>query len=129
MRINDFDKYNLRYDPNFTCEDYELWSRVIKYLKFYNLQEVLLKYRREEQNISSVPGIFSESNKQVRQNILDFLTNDVKLQNKIKKLFGFNKEMVHKNTFLENIFSVKNSVDGKHKIVCFWGLKIKLKRK
>ena len=129
LRKNDFDKYNLRYDPNFTCEDYELWSRVIKYLKFYNLQEVLLKYRREEQNISSVPGIFSESNKQVRQNILDFLTNDVKLQNKIKKLFGFNKEMVHKNTFLENIFSVKNSVDGKHKIVCFWGLKIKLKRK
>ncbi len=60
LRKNDFDKYKLRYNPAFTCEDYELWTRVVRCLKFCNLQEVLLKYRKEPngQNISSIPCIF-----------------------------------------------------------------------
>lgn len=131
LRKNDLDKYQLRYDPSFTCEDYELWSRIARYLKFHNLQEVLLKYRRENKqgNVSSTLGVFMESEKRVRQNILDFLTNDVKLQNKIRLLFNFNREMEHKNTFWENIFSVQNTSDRKYKLICIFGIKLKIKRK
>ncbi len=72
---------------------------------------------------------FLESEKQVRQNICNFLTNDVKLQNQIKSLFKFNEEMEHKNTFWENVFSIQNSIDKKYKVIFIFGIKIKFKRK
>lgn len=130
LRRNDFKKYNFRYNPHFTCEDYELWTRIVKVLKFCNLQEVLLRCRREDnaQNISSSVGIFTEADKKARQNILNFLTNDIQLQDKIKLLFKLNRKMEHKNTFWENIFSVQNASDRKYKEICILGIKIKLKR-
>jgi len=46
FRKKSFDKYNLRYNSTLKfSEDYELWIRALKYLKFANLQEVLLNYR------------------------------------------------------------------------------------
>lgn len=53
MRKETFDKYALRYDPNYFTEDYELWSRAIKYMKIANLDEVLLMYRASFQNATA----------------------------------------------------------------------------
>lgn len=45
---------NLRYDPSYVIiEDYEFWLRVSRLGKLGNLQEVLLKYRWEGQNITA----------------------------------------------------------------------------
>lgn len=123
LRRKEFKKYNLHYNPNMSCEDYELWTRVVRILKFYNLQEVLLLYRVNGQNISSKKGVFTESENKLRRNLLTFLTSDIKLQKKLENLLSKNK-----NSFWENIFSVKNSFDKKYKIICILGIKIKIKR-
>lgn len=55
IRESIFDKYNLRYNESFTvAQDYELWSRIMEYGKLENLPEVLLEYRRHNEQISSV---------------------------------------------------------------------------
>lgn len=44
-----FNKYNLRYDPDYyACEDYELFSRVFKNINATSLSEILYKYRIHE---------------------------------------------------------------------------------
>lgn len=44
---------NYRYDVNYqAAEDFELWTRLIRVTKFYNIQESLLKYRFHNSNIS-----------------------------------------------------------------------------
>ncbi len=44
---------NYRYDVNYqAAEDFELWTRLIRITKFYNIQESLLKYRFHSSNIS-----------------------------------------------------------------------------
>jgi glycosyltransferase involved in cell wall biosynthesis len=54
LRKSILERYDLRYDNSFQhAEDYELWTRVIKYSKFVNIQEVLLHYRSHENQLSS----------------------------------------------------------------------------
>ena len=83
FRRLDFEKYHLRYDPAYPCEDYELWSRAIRYVKFANLQEVLLKYRWHDDNRSKPTRAYELSVKKVRQNMLNFLTTNFMLQQSI----------------------------------------------
>lgn len=53
MRKSVMDKYNLRYDARYKhAEDYELWTRAIRYTKIANLKDVLLNYRWSEDNVS-----------------------------------------------------------------------------
>ena len=52
MRIVDIRKYNLYYDEEVFCEDYELWARAIKDVKIANIPEVLLQYRITGNNIT-----------------------------------------------------------------------------
>jgi glycosyltransferase involved in cell wall biosynthesis len=53
MRKSILDKYHLRYDQNFeSAEDMDLWTRAIQYTQIHNLQEILLKYRWHDKNIS-----------------------------------------------------------------------------
>ena len=41
-----FQKFNLRYNEMYrNAEDQELWSRALRYTKFYGIQEMLLRYR------------------------------------------------------------------------------------
>lgn len=55
LRKKFFDKYYLQYDPAYThAEDYELWTRVIKFMKIANLPEVLLNYRWAKGNVSHI---------------------------------------------------------------------------
>lgn len=53
MRKSVLNKYHLRYDPRYKyAEDYELWTRAIKYTKIANLKDVLLNYRWSGDNVS-----------------------------------------------------------------------------
>ena len=125
LRKKSFDMYNLRYNKEFnSAEDYELWSRAIGYLKFANLQEVLLNYRWHESNTCKVSRKkqISLSNKIV-ENMLNFLTKDTKAQEKILDI-AFNQR---KLKFMEKIFSVRNEYNKK--AVRILGFKIKIPRK
>jgi len=47
------DKYVLKYDENFKqSEDYELWSRAIKYFPISNIKKYLIHYRIHKENTS-----------------------------------------------------------------------------
>ena len=99
LRRSIFEKFNLTYNPNYKCEDYELWSRAVRILDFYNLQEVLLKYRVHSSNASKPNPDFDADVAKVRQNMLDYLSGNSllgklkiikrKIKNRIKKeLYG-----------------------------------------
>ena len=131
LRKCDLDKYNLRYNSSYKCEDYELWSRAIRNLKFYNLQEILLKYRWHGDNLSIATNLFLEHDRKVKQNMLEFLTDDKELQQKIWNLiFQPPVEQKLKYSFWERIFSIKNwSSNGKkQKIITIFGIKLKFRR-
>ncbi len=82
MRKSVIDKYGFRYDADYKhAEDYELWSRMIFVTEIHNLQEVLLQYRWTDTNISVVHSQTQQNvAKQVKQNILDKLTNNTEKQ-------------------------------------------------
>ena len=124
FRRIDFEKYNLEYNLEYKCEDYELWSRAIRYLKFANLDEVLLYYRWHGTNLSKPTKQFGDSVIKVRQNMLDFLTDDKDLQQNVLHLICSQKI---KYTFLQKIFSLRNQmVNGKkYKIITCLGLQVK----
>lgn len=45
---------NINYEENYSpCEDYALWGRLIKYTKFYNLEDILFMYRNHKNNTSN----------------------------------------------------------------------------
>lgn len=46
-------KYKLRYDPNYFTEDYELWSRAVACFPISNIDEILLHYRANGENLTS----------------------------------------------------------------------------
>ena len=129
MRKSDLDRYNLRYNENLkVSEDYDLWSRAIRYLKFANIKEPLLKYRvLENSNYHKNLEMVENVDKKIKQSMLDFLTENKELQDKIKELIFPTPE--RKYSFLENIFSIKNSFDKKHKILTIFWIKLKFKRK
>ncbi|MBD5391310.1 glycosyltransferase family 2 protein [bacterium] len=84
-----FDKYNLRYAPEFQfCEDYELWSRAILHMDFCNIQEVLLRYRAHRASIT-----YAHSRKQlddtarVQKRIAEYLSSRTDVQEKLIKTF------------------------------------------
>lgn len=128
FRIKDLRHYKLKYNPNFICsQDYELWSRAIRFLKIANLPDVLLKYRIFEESITQKKAKLAfEEDQIIKQNMLDFLTNDKSIQNSIKLMF-FDSTNIRENTLLENIFSIRNIKS--QKVITILGIKIKIKRR
>ena len=125
LRMNDFQKYNLRYDSQYVCaEDYDLWSRAIRYVKIANLPEVLLKYRVEGQNITQRKRdvLFSDTRK-VQNNMLNFLTSDKKLQDQIRMML---KLLDRPLTFWQKIFSVYNK--NSQKLLVIFGKSFVLRK-
>ena len=131
IRKKDLDKYQLRYNENLkVSEDYELWSRAIRYLKFANIKEPLLKYRvLKNSNFHKNTEEVIQTDNQIRQNMLDFLTDDKELQDNIKNLIFVKKSQKLTYRTLEHIFSVKNFCKNgqKRKVFKVLGIKFKFK--
>lgn len=91
-RRADIEKHELKYDDKFpVAEDYDFWSRAVRFVKTANVQEELLMYRRMGQNISVARGEQMEKlDKQIKQSLLDLLTDDLYLQKEITKLIKRN---------------------------------------
>lgn len=119
----------LNFNDNFTTsEDYDLWTRAIEKLKLYNLQEVLLKYRRNPNSlVHTKHNEITKNDKIIKQRLLDKLTLDEKLQKELIKFIS--KKSQKKVRLSEKIFSIRNEWNGlnKNKIIQILGIKIKLK--
>lgn len=78
-----FIKYKLYYDENIAaCEDYDLWSRAIQFIKIANIPEVLLKYRSSDTQASKkTVTIMRATDRCIKQRMLDWLTDNKMLQN------------------------------------------------
>lgn len=132
LRLEDFKKNNLKYDESLsTSEDYDLWTRAaLLGLKFHNLQEVLLMYRRENTSLCHTKGNDAAIiDTKIKTRIISALTDDKTLQ--IKILQTVSSHFKKKGNFFENIFSIRNEWQGdkKFKIVAILGLKFKLHKK
>lgn len=134
MRKSVLDRFNLRYDNDYLhVEDYELWSRLIRYTEFHNIQDILLKYRVHEESVSFVFSEMQNKNTlRIRQKMLDFLTKDKNSQEKIE-YFIFSERVKQKHySLLERIFSIKNEKDmsgHKYKVITLIGFQFKVKGK
>lgn len=86
--------YNLRYDESFPiAQDYEFWSRAIRYCKIFVLPDVLCLYRiRSDSNSRFDSQQTIKYSRIIQQNMLNWLTNDVKLQRGLVNYF-------HKKSF------------------------------
>jgi len=93
--------HNIKYDSNYPyAEDFAFWVECLKYTEIHNLQEVLLKYRWHDSNVSVVhKKIQDESAEKIRHNIVNYLLSSdyeknkfleiTKTINKRFYLFGF----------------------------------------
>ena len=129
LRVTDIRKYNLKYNDNLsTSEDYDLWSRCIENIRLYNLQEVLLKYRRNPNSlVHTKKKEIAEADLVIKQRLLNKLTSNSELQKKIIKVItGSDKKQ---SSIFEKLFSIRNEWNGlkKNKILQILGIKIKLK--
>lgn len=129
FRLEDFKKNNLYYKEDLiTSEDYDLWARAVLCMKFANIQEILLKYRRVGTSLCHSKNQYAyDAEKEIKRNLLNQLTSDKKLQAEILKIVT--KHYTKRNTFAENIFSIKNEWRGelKVKVLTFLGIKIRIK--
>lgn len=123
MRRCDLEKYNLNYDKNLKIsEDYDLWSRAIRYLKIENLADVLLYYRILQNSLSRTNQYATmKQDDIIRKNMLNFLSTDTKIQKEVYKL-------VSKPKFIKKIFSIGNEwyKDKQYKSMVIFGIKIRL---
>ena len=121
-RKADFEKYHLTYEADyFGAQDYALFAKAIRYLKFANLQEPLLKYRKHFTNASNNKEKMCMETRKVQKEMLEFLTNNEKEQ----KMFY---EMATKDhvDFLRALFSIRNK--GEFKVIKILGLTFKVNR-
>lgn len=132
-RIEDIRKYSLKLDEFFNCaQDYEFYSRAIRHVKIRNIQEVLLEYRiLPNSNSHSNLIKMQEMDKLIQNNMIIFLSSKKGVFSTIERLLFVKKykKLNKKNTFLQKIFSVKNSPDKNKKVITILGIKIKIKRK
>lgn len=90
MRKDLIDKYNLRYDPSYFTEDYELWSRAIQYFPIANIDEILLNYRASNNNLTSGNNEtkIHASHKKIMANQLNNYLKMVVTDNELETLQG-----------------------------------------
>ena len=129
FRKSDFEKYNLRYTEEFSvAEDYELWSRAVKYLNIANLKDVLLDYRVNKDSLyhANTKKVF-EKDIIIRENMLEFLSDNKEWQDELFKFVCMRKKLSLK----EKIFSIKNERrrNEKWKLVSLFGFRFRYKVK
>ena len=84
MRKSILEKFELNYNTSYIpSEDYHLWSRIVRYAKIANIQEVLVKYRAGE-GISYVQfDKMMAQTKRIQEEMIAFLTQNEQLKNDI----------------------------------------------
>lgn len=133
-RRADFEKYDLRYQTEFfTSEDYDLWSRAVRYVRAANVQEVLLKYRVHGESLTGKKSdVQACLGNKIRKNMLDFLTFDEKLRCELLDLMREKYSVKKKNNLfkylMRQIFAIQNYHNGfkKSKRLTILGFKINL---
>ena len=78
FRRNIIEKHHLRYDSKFVaCEDYDFYTRFIKYADIANLPDVLYLYRIHGNNASIINNdIQTQNTNIIRRRILDMICSD-----------------------------------------------------
>ncbi len=121
FRKSDWEKVGgYKKEMRYGWEDYEFWLSLIENgAKVYKIPEILFHYRRH--NVSMVKNITKEQNKLLWKLIHEFHKD-------LYEKYGHLLNNQQKNSFLENIFSLKNSDDKRHKIITVLGIKFKIRR-
>lgn len=85
LRQELFGKYGLYYDIHFPfCEDYELWSRVVRQFKTANIPDVLVQYRNHQNGVTKKHiEQLRDDEKRIKHELLSFFTNNPTLQEKL----------------------------------------------
>lgn len=145
-------KNNLFYNENYKAgEDQELWTRAVLCVRMANLNISLLNYRFHQTNATTKnikDGYVNVANAKAKllehllpynnAKVIDleqFEFDTLRINAAIDSIGYPLKQMTklakgtHKNNFAQNIFSLKNSKDKKHKIITILGVKIKFKKK
>lgn len=136
IRKSILDENGLRIDEHFDCaQDYEFWARVVRYTKIVMLPDILYLYRiLPNSNSHSNVQHLQEMNQIIKKEMLDFLTEDKELQEKIIMLVGspltVSGGQKLKYTFWQRIFSLKNyKKEGKKtKVLTLWGMKFEISK-
>jgi len=90
------DKFNLRFNPDFYCaEDYDFYSRFIRYADIHNLQEILYLYRWHGENVSITKSEIQQKNSEiVRKNLLNLLSGSSEIQAGVMELIDDKPEKI-----------------------------------
>ena len=91
-----FHDYGLYYDVNYPhAEDYELWSRAIRFFDCHNLQEPLLKYRVHPDSITKTQSKqMSATAEKIQRNLVNFCTQNADEQKVLKAILDRRKVLV-----------------------------------
>jgi glycosyltransferase involved in cell wall biosynthesis len=111
-------KNNLKFDENFKhAEDYDLWERAANFAKFSNIPDILLIYRKHQDNVCNVyADIQSDNARKVRSRVLkkmgiDASENELMIHESIKKPSNleFDDFIKRKETWLQKLIDRNNA--------------------
>ena len=106
MRNEMLAKYQLKYNEEYkTAEDYELWSRAVKYVKISNINDILYRYRINPNGNSKNEALNSNAEK-LKHALMNHLTSDMSMQNKIWDILE--QETYSKLKFSKKLFDISN---------------------
>ncbi len=117
MRTAVLAAHNIRYEAEFVhAEDYALWCRLASVTQLANLQEVLLKYRVHQSNVSVVYG---ESQRKTAVNINSMNLQNTLLNHPLSSLTKKQKEEMNNRftSLLEKIAGEANSISKSEMLV------------
>lgn len=93
-----FNQYNLRYNPDFiVAQDYELWARASKHIVFENIQEVLLNYRTNPNQLIGKNSTLDNENVAIWKKLLENLEFSFTDED-----LDFHKLMISERYFIKN---------------------------
>lgn len=104
IRKSVLDEHDIKYNPAYKyAEDFAFWAEISKYAEVHNLQQVLLKYRWHDGNVSVTHRKTQlECAERIRKSILsELLSNDAD----IEKLLRMTRE-VHERFWLFGLFPI-----------------------
>lgn len=96
----DFEAKKLSYNPRYLiAQDFDMWARALMSgLQFHNIQKSLVKYRVENQGISTIKkGRLMQEHNEIKENVIQFLTRGNNQYGKeLKKMIqSITKKMIY----------------------------------